>query len=579
MPGRTKNTDPTVEEELVQSPGRTILRNFLSKKLALLGIALFLFVILCCFVLSLFFPLDLNFTDSTQQNISPGLNLLKVPAGLRNNAKLISVGAYFSVGLDNENNVYVWGKPDARLAAIPENMGEIIEISAGLDHILALNSRGQVFTWGNNRMALQPIPMDVQMSDIKHVVAGNQISVAITNKGRIEVWGNTGFVDVNTRMLVGEAEKIVLNSSMSFALTTDGNVYALTSMDVPLSRIPAGLEGRVADIAATDRAAAAVLSDGTVLAWGSSDYGSLEIPAEIQGKTTAIFAGRGHFTALLNDGTVVSWGMDNYSQASAPKLSGISSMSVGSFQNYAIDEAGNVTAWGLRGYFMGSDQQGRDMFRRILEAGKVTLTVGAVSVIISGVIGIIVGGLSGYYGGKVDMVLMRVAEVFQSIPFLPLAITLSFIIGNRLPTGMRMVVIMLILGILNWPPLARLTRGQVLVARENEFVTAAKALGVMERKIVFRHIMPNVFSVMLVNLTLSLATCMLIESSLSFLGFGISEPNPSWGNMLSNLGSEVLRNYPWRIFYPSLALGIAVISINLVGDAFRDAIDPKSNDR
>ena len=227
---------------------------------------------------------------------------------------------------------------------------------------------------------------------------------------------------------------------------------------------------------------------------------------------------------------------------------------------------------------MGSDHQGRDLFRRILEAGKVTLTVGAISVIISGIIGIFVGGLAGYYGGKTDLILMRVAEVFQSIPFLPLAITLSFIIGNRLPTELRMVMIMLILGILNWPSLARLTRGQVLVARENEFVTAAKALGVKERTIIFKHIMPNVFAVVLVNLTLSLATCLLIESSLSFLGFGISEPNPSWGNMLSNLGSEVLRSYSWRILYPSLALSIAVISINLIGDAFRDAIDPKSNE-
>jgi peptide/nickel transport system permease protein len=229
---------------------------------------------------------------------------------------------------------------------------------------------------------------------------------------------------------------------------------------------------------------------------------------------------------------------------------------------------------------MGTDQYGRDVFRRLLEGGKVTLTVGAISVIISGIIGIIIGGLSGFYGGKVDMLLMRFTEVVSAIPFMPLAIILSAIIGNRISENLRIVLIMLILGLLSWPGLARLTRAQILAERENEFVTAAKAMGVRERGIIFRHILPNVIAVILVDLTLGLATCMLIESSLSYLGFGVQEPRATWGNMLYSCNdSTVIRRYWWRWAFPALALSLATISVNAMGDGLRDAIDPKANDR
>jgi len=581
--GVGRRSGSLLDEEIVQSPGRTALKNFFSKKLAILGMVIFAFIFFCCFVLSrFFFPLDTNFVDSTQQNIPPGMDLMTMPEAMRNNAKLVSVGAFWAVGVDNDNNVHLWGKPTERLTRIPEDMGNIVQVAAGLDHILALNDKGEIFTWGNNRFGLEAIPMEFMFSPAVYIAAGNQISVAITDVGRIEVWGNEGFVDVNTRLLreAGErAERVVLNNSMGYAITRNDNLYALTLRDILLADIPEGLDGMFEDIVSTDRAAAALLIDGTVVTWGNTDHGALEVPDEIQGRVTALAAGRNHFTALLDDGTVSAWGHDNYNQASPPNLSGIVSIYSGYYQNYAIDESGNVHTWGLRGYLMGSDQYGRDMFRRVLDGGRVSLTVGAVSVVIAGFIGVIVGGFAGYYGGKTDMILMRFAEVIQAIPFLPLAIIMSYFIGNKLPTQMRMFVIMVILGILSWPSLARLTRGQILAARENEYVTAAKALGVREGKIIFRHIMPNVFAVVLVSLTLSLATCMIIESTLSFLGFGISEPNPSWGNMLSGMMSDVIRNQSWRIFYPSLALSLAVISINLVGDAFRDAIDPKSNDR
>ena len=208
------------------------------------------------------------------------------------------------------------------------------------------------------------------------------------------------------------------------------------------------------------------------------------------------------------------------------------------------------------------------------------MTIGAISVIISAIIGILVGGLSGYYGGKVDMILMRLAEIVGALPFLPLAMILSAVLGNKVSDIGRICLIMVILGILGWPGLARLVRGQILAEREKEFVTAAKAMGIKESSIIFKHILPNVITVIIVNLTISFATCLLTESSLSFLGFGVTEPSPTWGNMLSgSQSSQVIGTYWWRWVFPSIALGLSTISINIIGDGLRDAIDPKSNER
>ena len=255
-------------------------------------------------------------------------------------------------------------------------------------------------------------------------------------------------------------------------------------------------------------------------------------------------------------------------------------MDAGYYANYCIDEDGNVTSWGLDGYLMGTDDLGRDLFRRLLAGGRMTMTVGAISVVISTIIGILVGGISGYKGGKVDNILMRLTEIVSSVPFLPFCIILSSILGNSISETQRIILIMVILGVLSWPGIARLVRGSVLAEREQDFVTAAKALGVKEFGIIFRHIVPNIITVIIVNATLDFATCMLTESSLSFIGFGVAEPNATWGNMLNGAqNGQVIENYWWRWLFPSVVLGLCTISINCIGDGLRDAIDPKSKER
>ena len=572
-----------LKEEQMQSPFRTIVRNFVSNKVAMFGLIVFLLIFLTVFIGSAIYPLDVNYQDLTQQNVSPGFNMMDGPSELRNNAKQISAGATFSVGVDQDGKLYQWGKLSDKLKNnMPDDSQKYVQVSAGYNHALALTENGRVVTWGYDRLGLDNIPFDVQnATDIKQIFAGYQVSFAVTESGKLYYWGNPNGVSVALPSeLQGNIDKVAVNLTTAFALTKDGQVVMLSNATTPFANIPEEIQGQVVDIAVNDRAAAAVTADGRVYVWGTNDYGLFEVPEAVQGNAASIAGGRFHFSVLTADGSVYSWGNDIYGQASAPELTGIVELDSGYFQNYAIDADGHVTGWGLKGYLFGTDHYGRDVAMRMLSGGRMTMTIGAIAVIISTIIGVIVGGISGYYGGWIDNILMRLTEIVMSIPFLPLAIVLSAIVGNNLSELGRISMIMVILGLLSWPGLARLIRAQILSAREQEYVTAAKAMGIREFTLIFRHILPNVITVVIVNTTLSFATCLLTESSLSFLGFGVVEPSPTWGNMLNSAqSSDVIANMWWRWVFPSIALSLAVISINLIGDGMRDAIDPKSNER
>ncbi len=578
---------PQEEEELMQSPARMVVQSFVHDKVAMTGLILFLLIFLCRIVLPFFFPIDLYYQDVTQSNVAPGFGMLKVPAQMQGNAQMVASGSTFSVGIDKDGNVYEWGTfPTEKLRNIPSSseMGKLTQISAGLDHVVAVNESGQIFTWGNDRMGLANIPIELESNPqpIKQISAGYQISLALTESGHLYNWGSDYLLNISIPSEVqGNIQKFDDNTNIVMALTNDGEVVPLSKTTSAFTNVPEEIQGDVIDIALTDESAAALTSDGRVHLWGNNVNHSMDIPEEIQGRVTALSAGRYHYSAILDDGTVVSWGDNNFGQTKAPSLDGtVTSVSAGYYSSYAITEDGSVKGWGLDGYLMGTDGFGRDVFRRLIVGGRMTMTVGAISVIISTIIGVLVGGISGYKGGKLDNLLMRLTEIVSSVPFLPFCIILSSILGNSISETQRIILIMFILGLLSWPGIARLVRGSVLAEREQEFVTAAKALGVREWGIIFRHILPNIITVIIVNATLDFATCMLTESSLSFIGFGVSEPNATWGNMLNGAqNGQVIENYWWRWVFPSIALGICTISINCVGDGLRDAIDPKSKER
>jgi peptide/nickel transport system permease protein len=219
-------------------------------------------------------------------------------------------------------------------------------------------------------------------------------------------------------------------------------------------------------------------------------------------------------------------------------------------------------------YLLGTDSLGRDNFSRILYGGRISLLVGVSVAVISTFIGTTVGLTAGFFGGRTDAVLMRIVDLLLSIPFLMVAIVAARILGG----SVRDVV--LILALLGWMILARIVRGQVLALREREFVEAAHALGVPGRRIIGRHLLPNLIGIITVNASLAVAGAILAESALSYLGLGVdATQTATWGNMLG--GNEgYLVTAPWLVWYPGLAIVITALCVSFIGDGLRDALDP-----
>lgn len=587
--GKSKLDDVDImQEEAMQSPMRTVVKNFVENKLALGGLIVFLVIFLTVLIGPHFYPITLSEKEETQVNVAPGLNMMDVPDELAGNVKQISVGATFSVGLDNDGNVYVWGQTKisnkidiAKDLPSKEELGNVVAVAAGYDHAMALNDEGEIICWGSNRMNQSKVPSEVKRKTIVQIEAGYQMSYVLDDNGNVYYWGNENLNDVRVTKKRGDGNiaKIAVCNTTLMALTNDGEVVHFGSSGMDVDNIPEDL-GTIVDIAASSNACAAVAEDGTITVWGKANASERDIP-DYEGNIVSITGGRYHFNILTDKGTVYSWGKDDNNQTDVPSsATNVSAIYSGYYQNYAVTDSGKVVTWGLKGYLMGTDDLGRDVFARLLNGGRMTMTIGAISVIISTIIGVIVGGVSGFFGGWVDIVLQRITEIVSSLPFLPMAMILTSIIGNSLSENARISLIMVILGVLSWPSLARLVRAQVLSEREQEFVTAANAMGVKRSAIVFKHIIPNVISVIIVSATLDFASCMLTESTLSYLGFGVKLPRPTWGNMLNGcVNSVVIQNYWWRWVFPAIMLSICVICINMVGDGLRDAIDPKSNER
>lgn len=219
---------------------------------------------------------------------------------------------------------------------------------------------------------------------------------------------------------------------------------------------------------------------------------------------------------------------------------------------------------------LGTDKLGRDELTRLLYGGRVSITVGLLAVVISTTIGTLLGTISGFEGGWIDVILMRVTDVFLSFPILLLVIVLMTILK---PSATNVIVV---IGIFTWTSTARIVRGQVLSVKNEQFVDAAIAAGARTHRIIIRHILPNVIAPIVVVSTLGVASAMLTEASLSFLGLGIQPPTASWGNMLTAAQQiQVLATQPWVWLGPGGAITLTVLSINFMGDGLRDALDPR----
>lgn len=599
-PGMNNNPEnDNLKEEAILSPGKVATRNFFRNPLGVIGLIMFVSIILIVFVGSAILPFNQYYSQGNLTNVAPGGAYMNFPKEMeKEGTSRISIGNTFSVGLSKENNVYVWGSDNSdKVLTIPEKVQEaldnkkVTDVAAGDRHIIVATDDNQIYGWGNNFFQQTQMPAmqesQIKQEGIAKLGAGVQYSVVLTKNKNLVVWGSTLASRLNLipSTVQGKVEDFDTSAINMLVRKTDGSIELLGVRGAENdTNMPEELKDgsvKVADVALTSNSAAAIDEDGKLYVWGPSrsKLSGDNIP-KFSSPLVKIEGGDTTLTALDKEGNIYTWGVDNYGELKSPEGK-FNQIYASYFNQYAVnDEDSKIETWGLNGFRFGSDDQGRDIFTRLIHGGRMTMIISLISTIIQVVLGVLIGMIAGFAGGRVDNVLMRITEIISSFPFYPMLISLSALLPPGASQTKRITMVMVLLGLLGWTSLARLVRGQILAERERDYITASRALGVKNKSIMDKHILPNILSIVIVNATLGYAGNLLSESGLSFLGFGVQEPTPSWGNMLTAAQtSDVLNIYWWRWVFPALAVFLVSFSVNLIGDAVRDAIDPRANER
>ncbi len=544
-----------------------------------LGLFILSFMMLFLVGGSFLFPLDVLYTEPALQNLKPSYQYLQYPAALQEEGILdIASGVFFSIGVSRKGNVYVWGSDEYGIKDIPQKVlsNEVVAVAAGDRHALALLSNNEIIGWGENTFSQAEVDIKIQSTlkekQIKDLFASDFYSGCVTEDGNVYVWGNTKAFQQSSipNSLQGKVEKVVATSSNLFMITKEHTLEVLGTQKEGIMNLNRDI--LVKDVVATTHHILILDMHNKLHAYGEQGDALMDIPV-INHEVIQIASGRRNFYVLDSSGKLYGWGSDNL-HALDIKDGTYERIFVDNFQMYGVMGDKQIITWGHQGFLLGSDEQGRDIMTRMMHGGFLTLRYGTLAIIISTVLSVIIGMVSAYYGKWIDHCLTRLGEVITCIPLLPIVITLASLFRDIWSMHEKLLYLMILIGCISWPYLARLIRSQILVEKEKEYILYAKTLGASKRYIMFKELLPSIYPTILVDCVQMYASIIFIETSLSFLGFGVQAPYPSWGNMLESVqGSYTIIQYWWRWLFPTICIFMTVYSLHLIKEALYDRMN------
>lgn len=547
-----KNADQTPAEEhyslnddrrvKVLSPGMLVAKRFIRNRMAVTGLVILIFMFVFSFIGGLVSPYGQDqffYTDKTIRK---------------------------SFGEAKENTEFRYGS----------NSDELFGLTAQAKAMLAIQQGKDTFNFSNHNYTMNKV------SDEMFTVSCDGVMVGYAAKDMVNA-------DAADQKLSFEFNYQALTAYATGAkeFTADGVTYALAE--------DGGVTLDGADYAYISRYLVQAISPDVFLSRDFKDKLLATIATAQDGKATFTYTDE---SLIMNEPEQTEDGENADGQTSgintedpnAPKQDDTSNTATA---EYDLEFKAATNSWQIlqekssRQYdqysfpnmkhWLGTDMYGMDMLTRLMYGGRVSLLIGFIVIIIETVIGVIFGGISGYFGGWVDNLIMRIVDIFYCIPSMPVIIILGAAMdASRVDPTIRMVYLMLILGFLGWAGIARLVRGQILSLREQEYMAAAEACGLSVSRRIFKHLIPNVVPQLIVTCTMGLGSVIIMEATLSFLGLGVKFPFASWGNIISDVNNtHVLTTY-WFIWIPAgVLLLLTVLAFNLVGDGLRDAFDPK----
>lgn len=534
-----------------------------------IGLGIYVMIWLVLIIGSICLPLDTFDHETILADLPPSVSYLDIPKTMKpDHIQKIANGITFGVVLDTQGEITAWGDIPFDETDIKDT--SILHIAAGAKHIVFADINGNIEELGEVPSTYKKLTDEernaIKQEGIREVYATDTYSACLTNQGTLYYWGMISALETNgiAKEHQGHIVDVVLHPYHILYLLDDGSIHLSGRDDILKSTMPEEVKTKtITKIAMNADSILIEDRDERLYSWGESIN---ELPSGSGIKD--IVSTRHDFYILYDDGTLLD--------VHANKIrNDIHNVYANYYQTYAVGEH-DIYAFGKKGFLLGSDAYGRDILTRLLHGGFATMLIGLPACLISLILAVIFGLCSGYYGGKWDHICLGISDCIASIPFLPIVITLSAFLMDNVEGYSRILIIMLLYGCVSWTSLARLIRSKVLSEKEKDYILYEQAIGASDARILIRHIFPSTFSIIAADITSLYASAMLMEASLSFLGFGIPSILPSWGNMLQAAQSmHAIEELWWQWFFPAVSIFLTILSVHLITEAIRKDVNPK----